>query len=132
MKKTVEKCNGCFDGLHPGHLFFLGFACAHGDELVVGINSDEYIARRKGKVLVPVQERVKALMGLGIVKKVVIFDDDPRCFIRQIHPDVHCTGYEYREGKAIEDQLCKDMGIRLVFVPRVGEWSSTILRNSSE
>ena len=50
MKKLVT-CNGAFDGLHPGHLFYLGFCRGQGDELVVGINGDDYIRNKKQREL---------------------------------------------------------------------------------
>lgn len=128
---SVVTCNGCFDGLHPGHLFILGFARAQGDELIVGINSDGYIRRVKGREPIPEAERAKALMELGCVSRVVIFhEDDPREFLRSVRPWIHCIGAEYR-GKAVEEPTCWELGIRMVYVPRVGNWSSTVLRKGS-
>jgi len=128
---SIVTCNGCFDGLHPGHLFILGFAKAQADELVVGINSDEYIRRVKGRKPIPAEERVSALMRLGCVSRVVVFNEnDPREFIRSVHPYIHCIGVEYK-GRAVEEPLCRELGIWLVLVPRVGNWSSTSLRNGS-
>lgn len=124
--------NGCFDGLHPGHLFMLGYALAQGDELFVGINSDEYIMRKKGRLLVPAEQRVKALMNLGFVKDVLVFpEDDPVRFIQRSQPQVHCTGMEYYHH-AKEEDWCKIWNIKLVYVPRVGDWSSTKLRRDCE
>ena len=44
-------CNGCFDSLHLGHLFYLGFcagvANAHSSTLVVGVNDDHHIEKVK-------------------------------------------------------------------------------------
>ena len=45
--KTVFT-NGCFDILHQGHLDLLNTARLYGDQLVVGINSDQSIKRIKG------------------------------------------------------------------------------------
>jgi len=118
-------CNGCFDGLHKGHMFFLGYAAAH-SELVVGINSDDYIRRRKrAKPNFNENERRKAILDLAIIKDVIVFDeDDPREFIRKIGPDVHCTGAEYGE-KCIESEVCRELGIRLVLIPRIGKWATS-------
>ena len=128
----VVTCNGCFDGLHAGHLFFLGFSRAQGDILIVGINSDDYIRRHKRTNFVPAIERKKALMELGVVQDVVIFDEEnPIHFITEISPDVHCTGKEY-EWNAVEEPICKKMGIRIVYVPRVGKWSTTALKGSGQ
>ena len=121
-------CNGCFDRLHPGHLFYLGFCRAQGDELVVGINSDRYIREKKGCEPIPVSERKDALMSFGFIKAVAEFDeDDPTEFIRNWMPDVHCTGMEYAWTCA-ERKVCDEIGVKLVFVPRIGKWSSSMMR----
>jgi bifunctional ADP-heptose synthase (sugar kinase/adenylyltransferase) len=65
------------------------------------------------------------LMSTGIVSRVVVFaEDDPREFIREVRPQVHCIGIEYLD-KCIEADLCHEMGIRLVLVPKAGRWSTT-------
>jgi cytidyltransferase-like protein len=121
-------CNGCFDGLHPGHLFFLGFCRAQGSRLIVGINSDGYIAQNKRSHPFPSWERKKALMDLGIIESVDVFtEDDPIEFIRRTEPEIHCIGEEYRDSAA-ELEICRMKGISVVYVPRVGKWSSTMMR----
>ena len=129
---TIVTCNGCFDGLHPGHMFFLGFCRAQGDFLIVGINSDRYLREHKRQNFLPAEERKKALLELGFIEAVVIFDEEGPCrFISNVNPQVHCTGEEYR-GRAVEEPLCREKGIRLVYVPRVGKWSSTALKGSGK
>ena len=122
--KTIVTVNGCFNGLHPGHLFYLGFARGQGDELVVGINSDDYIRNSKKYEPIPAIERAKALMDLGFIYRVVIFEEpDPRVFIRAVCPDVHCIAEEYGKN-CIEFPVCQEIGIRIAFIPRVGKWST--------
>ena len=41
--KRVVFTNGCFDIIHPGHIFILEQAKLKGDILVVGLNSDQSI-----------------------------------------------------------------------------------------
>lgn len=124
----VVTCNGCFDGLHPGHLFFLGYCAAQGDKLFIGVNSDDYIRRVKGREPVPLAERISALTALGIAESVECFDeDDPRRFIERINPSVHCIGGEYG-GTAVELETCRNRCIGVVWVPRVGSWSTTAER----
>lgn len=128
MSRTVT-VNGCFDGLHPGHLFMLGYALAQGDELIVGINSDQYIQQHKGMVLVSECCRRRALLDLGFISRVVVFhEQDPVKFILSVRPAVHCTGAEYKNGMCIEAGWCELYFIKLVYVPRVGNWSSTQTR----
>jgi len=118
-------CNGCFDGLHPGHLFYLGYCRAQGDRLVVGINSDEYIANKKRtKPYFDAKQRKEVLLALNIAEDVIVFDEpNPNEFIRKVHPQVHCTGEEYGYECA-ESVICNELGIKLVLVPRTAIWST--------
>lgn len=121
-------CNGCFDGLHYGHLFFLGYAKALGDKLFVGINSDVYIKKQKRPLPYFNQEKRKqALLSLGIVDEVIIFNEENPCkFIEKIKPDIHCVGEEYK-GTAIEEKTVKQLGGKMCWVPRTNLWSSSKL-----
>ncbi len=122
----LVSCNGCFDGLHPGHLFFLGYAKAQGDRFIVGINSDDYIIRKKrNKPNFSSEVRSKIILSLGIVDEVVVFnEDDPRKFILRTMPNIHCIGEEYKET-AIEREVVKETGGKICWVPRTNIWSTS-------
>src|ERR687886_911056 len=70
--------NGCFDLLHPGHVFYLQAARALGDALVVGLNSDASVGRLKGPLrpVVPEGDRAAVLGALESVDAVIVFDED--------------------------------------------------------
>ena len=53
MTHTVVLCTGGFDPLHPGHIDYLNEARSLGDVLAVGINSDSWLTRKKGKAFLP-------------------------------------------------------------------------------
>lgn len=67
---------GGFDPLHSGHIEYLRSARKLGDELVVGLNSDSWLARKKGKPFMPFNERLAVLSSLRPVDWVINFDDD--------------------------------------------------------
>ena len=125
MSRLVT-CNGCFDGLHPGHLFFLGYCAAQGDRLIVFVNDDDYI--RKAKHREPyytVYERCESLVALEFIDSAIVFSEDtPNKQIEFFHPQVHCTGEEYGIN-CPESSICKKLGIDLVFVPRIPFWSTS-------
>ena len=132
MSDVIVTCNGCFDGLHPGHLFYLGFCRAQGNILIVGLNSDEHIRACKGREPIPLWERMAAIAELKVASQVLSFrEPDPRAFLRRVKPDIHCIGEEYF-GRAIEEETCRELGITIVWVPRIGKWSSTLLRGTHE
>ena len=72
--KTVLVTGG-FDPLHSGHIEYFKAAKALGDKLVVGVNSDEWLTRKKGRPFMPFKERVAIIKELAVVDKVIGFDD---------------------------------------------------------
>ena len=74
MQKVVLVTGG-FDPIHSGHLAYFNEAKKLGDKLVVGINSDEWLTRKKGKPFMPYSERLSIIQNLKMVDHVVSFDD---------------------------------------------------------
>lgn len=74
--KTIVVVSGGFDPVHSGHIKLIKEARLLGDMLIVGINSDEWLARKKGRAFMPWQERVCVLNNLSSVDEVYTFDDD--------------------------------------------------------
>ena len=73
--KTTVVVSGGFDPIHSGHIRLIKEARALGDQLIVGINSDEWLARKKGRAFMPWQERLCVLNNLRPVDEVYTFDD---------------------------------------------------------
>lgn len=94
MAAKVVFTNGCFDLLHAGHVRFLSEARSLGDRLVVGINTDDSVARLKsGRPIITLSDRMDMLMALRAVDEVIPFDDDtPYQLIRRVRPDVLVKG----------------------------------------
>jgi cytidyltransferase-like protein len=84
---------GGFDPIHSGHLGYFKAARTLGDLLVVGINSDAWLTRKKGRPFMPWQERFAVVSNLDMVDEVCDFDDSDgssRDCIRQVrqrYPD---------------------------------------------
>ena len=66
---------GGFDPLHSGHIAYFNAAKDLGDYLVVGVNSDEWLERKKGRSFMPWKERAEIIKALGCVDQVIEFDD---------------------------------------------------------
>ena len=73
---TIVVVSGGFDPVHSGHIKLIKEARALGDTLIVGINSDEWLARKKGRAFMPWQERLCVLNNLSSVDEVYTFDDE--------------------------------------------------------
>jgi cytidyltransferase-like protein len=67
---------GGFDPVHSGHLAYFKTARTLGDRLIVGLNSDAWLTRKKGRPFMPVQERLALLGNLNMVDEVVTYNDD--------------------------------------------------------
>ncbi|MBU0490366.1 MAG: adenylyltransferase/cytidyltransferase family protein [Chloroflexi bacterium] len=90
--------NGCFDLLHRGHVIYLQAARAHGDALVVGLNSDASVRAIKGsgRPLATQDDRAIVLAALAAVDYVVIFDaGTAQDLVRVLQPDVYVKGGDY-------------------------------------
>ena len=75
MSKVVLVTGG-FDPLHSGHIAYFKAARELGDHLVVGLNSDAWLTRKKGRPFMPMQERAAIVKELKCVDEVITFNDD--------------------------------------------------------
>jgi cytidyltransferase-like protein len=71
----VVLVTGGFDPLHSGHIEYFKAARRLGNLLVVGINSDEWLARKKGQAFMPASERRAIIENIYQVHRVIEFDD---------------------------------------------------------
>ena len=67
---------GGFDPIHSGHLAYFKAAKTLGDMLVVGLNSDAWLTRKKGRPFMPMSERYALVNALSMVDEVVIYNDN--------------------------------------------------------
>ena len=74
--KNIVVVSGGFDPIHSGHIVYFKAAKALGDQLVVGINSDEWLIRKKGKAFMPIHERQAVVQSIKYVDYVIRFDDN--------------------------------------------------------
>ena len=74
MKVVIA--SGGFDPIHSGHIQYLLEAKKLGDILVVALNSDEWLIKKKGKEFMPFEERKVVLENINCVDKVIGFEDD--------------------------------------------------------
>jgi cytidyltransferase-like protein len=74
MSKIVLVTGG-FDPIHSGHIKYLEAARQLGHRLFVGLNSDAWLTRKKGRAFMPWLERCEVLRGMSCVGYVFPFDD---------------------------------------------------------
>jgi D-sedoheptulose 7-phosphate isomerase len=126
--ERIVTTNGCFDGLHPGHVRFLAAARALGDALLVGINTDESVRRLKGpdRPRFTVAERREMLLALRSVDDVIPFDEPtPVAWLERVRPHVHCKGGDWQIAQMPEASVVERHGGTGVILPRIDGHSST-------
>ena len=74
--KTIVLITGGFDPLHSGHIAYFHAAKKLGDILVVGVNSDAWLTRKKGSPFMPYKERASIIRNIVGVDFVIDFNDD--------------------------------------------------------
>jgi len=134
---------GGFDPIHSGHIAYFNAAKALGDKLVVGLNSDGWLSRKKGRPFMTWHERCKILQNLKMVDFVIEFNDDDDTarnaikLTRQTFPDaelIFANGGDRGTGNTAEQDVQDD---KLTFAFGVGgenkmNSSSWILHNYFE
>src|SRR5262249_6400958 len=120
--------NGCFDLLHPGHVYTLSQAKSLGEVLVVGINSDASVTRLKGaqRPILNETERVLLLSALKVVDYVTIFDEDtPLEIIRLLRPQILVKGGDWSLETVVGREIVEEAGGKVVLIPYQPGFSTT-------
>jgi cytidyltransferase-like protein len=84
MINRVVLCTGGFDPLHSGHIEYLKAAKKLGNILVVGVNSDAWLTRKKGRAFMPGNERIAVLENLKFIDACILFNDNDDTAIEAI------------------------------------------------
>jgi len=110
--KKIVWTNGCFDLLHPGHIYSLKKAKEKGDILIVGIDSDISVRKLKGhsRPIINEEQRAKSLEALEYVDHIIVFNfGEAKNIIAELEPDFYVKSGDYsietinqKERKIIE------------------------------
>ncbi|MHC1636190.1 MAG: adenylyltransferase/cytidyltransferase family protein [Candidatus Methanospirareceae archaeon] len=86
---------GTFEILHPGHLLYLEEAKKLGDELFVIVSRDKNVKRRKKKLIIPEEQRLRMVSALKVVDKAMLgSENDIYEPLYKIKPDIIAIGYD--------------------------------------
>ena len=109
--------SGGFDPPHIGHVRMFKEASKWGD-VVVAMNSDDWLMRKKGYVFMPWKERAEIIREFASVTVVTRFDDsdDTACnAIRKFRPDAFANGGDRKKNNTPEMDLCDELGIQMLW-----------------
>jgi rfaE bifunctional protein nucleotidyltransferase chain/domain len=108
----------------------LSAARAHGDVLIVGLNSDASVRRNKGpeRPIVGELERAEILLALESVDAVSIFDEDtPHDHIARVQPDVLVKGADWAADRIVGRDTVEARGGIVVREPIEQGYSTTAI-----
>jgi D-beta-D-heptose 7-phosphate kinase/D-beta-D-heptose 1-phosphate adenosyltransferase len=129
--RRIVFTNGVFDILHPGHVRYLAEAKAHGDILIVGVNSDASVRRlEKGpnRPLNPELERAEVLAALRVVEAVVVFDEDtPHEIVSALQPDILAKGADWAADAIVGRDVVEARGGRVVRIELSAGYSTSAI-----
>lgn len=125
----IVLATGGFDPVHSGHIKYLQAARQLGDRLIIGLNSDSWLERKKGRAFMPFSERQAVLSALECTGYVVDFDDSDGTAVKFLEdikqsypyaqiifanggdrsatniPEMHVDGVEFAFGVGGEDKI---------------------------
>jgi len=113
----VIALSGGFDPIHKGHIRMIEEAAAYGDVVVI-LNSDEWLMHKKGYVFMPWSDRAEVLNALRGVSKVITVDDTDGTVCRALEllrPDYFGNGGDRTDQNTPEKQLCQELNIEMIW-----------------
>jgi len=124
LKTKVVIATGGFDPLHSGHIAYLASAARLGDFLVAGINSDDWLIRKKGNYFLPFLERYVILSNLRMVDRAIGFNDKDETAIdcirevRRMFPEddlIFANGGDRTVDNIPEQIIADELKVKFVF-----------------
>lgn len=119
IRPGLVAVSGGFDPVHIGHVKMFQEAKKLGKQLVVILNGDEWLRRKKGYVFMEETERAAIIGALRAVDLVCILNsekDDVAEALREIRPEIFANGGDRRDEEDIpESGTCRLLGIKMVF-----------------
>jgi len=122
QERIIVAVSGGFDPLHIGHARLFKEARKLGDELVVILNNDNWLLKKKGYVFMPQEERIEILQALTVVDRVVLTnhpqnpEDMSVCAeLLELKPHIFANGGDRKIDNVPEVALCNEIGCKMVF-----------------
>lgn len=124
-QKRVVAVSGGFDPVHVGHVRMFEEAKKLGDELVVILNNDYWLRKKKRHVFMPEQERKEVIEAFRCVDRVILTRHSPGTEdmsvvkeLQRLKPDIFANGGDRFANNIPEVAVCKKIGCKMIF--RVG------------
>jgi cytidyltransferase-like protein len=121
-KQIVVAVSGGFDPIHPGHIRMFKEAKELGDKLVVILNNDNWLQKKKRFNFMPEGERKEVIEAIRYVDEVMITrhpkDSEDMSVVealQRLKPDIFANGGDRTKQNTPEVDLCHKLAIKMVF-----------------
>ena len=123
-EKIVVAVSGGFDPIHVGHVRMFKEAKALGDKLVVILNNDNWLRKKKQQAFMPEDQRKELIEAMDVVDEVVLTEHPPEsedmsvCSeLKKIRPHIFANGGDRKpNGVPVpEVGVCEELGIKMVY-----------------
>lgn len=132
-KTVIGYTSGVYDLFHIGHLNLLKNAKGLCDKLVVGVTTDELVAYKNKKSIIPHNERIEIVRNIKFVDAVVPQNDmDKFKMWERLKFDIMFVGddwFETPKWKELDIKF-KDVGVKIIYFPYTKGVSSTLINNT--
>lgn len=134
MSDKVICVSGGFDPVHIGHLRMIQEASRYGRVIVI-VNSDQWLMRKKGYIFMPFAERCEIIEGFAATAETTYVDDTDNTVceaLRRIKPDYFANGGDRKTNNTPEMTVCEEEGIEMLWNVGGGkiQSSSTLVSDS--
>ena len=116
-QRPLIAVSGGFDPVHIGHIRMIRDASRYGDVMVI-INSDDWLMRKKGYVFMPYEERAEIMGNIkGVVLVTSVDDSDGTVCeaLRRHRPDAFANGGDRKTQNTPEMDVCEELGIQMMW-----------------
>jgi D-beta-D-heptose 7-phosphate kinase/D-beta-D-heptose 1-phosphate adenosyltransferase len=116
--QRIVAVSGGFDPLHVGHIRYFLAAKQIAPILVVILNGDSFLMRKKGYAFMPLEERIEIIQNIKCVDVVWPFEsesDNVADAIRAIKPDYFAKAGDRNLGNIPLDEIlaCREVGCEI-------------------
>jgi glycerol-3-phosphate cytidylyltransferase len=129
-KTTIGYTTGVFDLFHVGHVRMLANAKSLCDKLIVGVTTDELVAYKNKRAVIPFAERIEIVRSIRYVDAAVPQDSmDKMEAWQRYHFDLMFVGDDWLntpKWREFEAQF-QAVGVRIVYFPYTKGTSSTLI-----
>ena len=121
-KEIIVAVSGGFDPIHIGHVRMFKEAKKLSDKLVIILNNDNWLLKKKGYIFMPQKERAEIIKNIKWVDDVILTNHRPNANdmsvcaeLKKLKPNIFANGGDRTLKNIPEIKTCREIGCKMVF-----------------